>query len=162
MINHNLADVHQPACAQAVHSLTPASSLIQTILSVSESHRIGRHRGSRTIPPVGNFALPRRNHGNYSVFIPINIRICGVIISPVHSITYKREFQYFFNNLSFRFSHLRHRRPGIQHTSGCHFAGQTLKRPRRLQNTVSHIHKRQGRIAGVQHRRRSGHHRRRH
>ena len=23
--------------------------------------------------PVGNFALPRRNHGNYSVFIPINI-----------------------------------------------------------------------------------------
>ena len=103
MINHNLADVHQPACAQAVHSLTPASSLIQTILSVSESHRIGRRRGSRTIPPVGNFALPRRNHGNYSVFIPINIRICGVIISPVHSITYKREFQYFFNNLSFSF-----------------------------------------------------------
>ena len=36
MINHNLADVHQPAYAQAVHSLTPASSLIQTILSVSE------------------------------------------------------------------------------------------------------------------------------
>ena len=71
MINHNLADVHQPACAQAVHSLTPASSLIQTILSVSESHRIGRHRGSRTIPPVGNFALPRRTYLSISILSSI-------------------------------------------------------------------------------------------
>ena len=71
MINHNLADVHQPAYAQAVHSLTPASSLIQTILSVSESHRIGRHRGSRTIPPVGNFALPRRTYLSISILSSI-------------------------------------------------------------------------------------------
>jgi len=36
------------------------SSLIQTLLSVLESHQINRLRGSRTIPPVGNCTLPRR------------------------------------------------------------------------------------------------------
>ena len=39
------------------------SSLIQTILSVLESHQISRYlidSGSRTIPPVGNCTLPRR------------------------------------------------------------------------------------------------------
>ena len=41
------------------------SSLIQTILSVSESHRIGRRCGSRTVPPVGNFTLPRRTFFNF-------------------------------------------------------------------------------------------------
>lgn len=36
------------------------SSLIQTVLSVLESHQISRFRGSRTLPPVGNCTLPRR------------------------------------------------------------------------------------------------------
>ena len=44
------------------------SSLIQTILSVMESHHINRLRGSRTIPPVGNCTLPRR----ISLFIFLN------------------------------------------------------------------------------------------
>ena len=37
-----------------------ASSIIQTLLSVSELHRIGRRSGSRTLPPVGNYTRPRR------------------------------------------------------------------------------------------------------
>ena len=41
-------------------SLHTISSLIQTILSVLESHQINCLRRSRTIPPVGNFAPPRR------------------------------------------------------------------------------------------------------
>ena len=52
------------------------SSLIQTILSVPESHRIGHPAGgSRTLPPVGNHTLPRRllcslpNYYNWSELI---------------------------------------------------------------------------------------------
>ena len=37
-----------------------SSSLIQTLLSVPELHRIGRRSGLRTVPPVGNFTQPRR------------------------------------------------------------------------------------------------------
>ena len=38
------------------------SSLIQTILSVPESHQISHLRGSRTLPPVGNHTPPRRTY----------------------------------------------------------------------------------------------------
>ena len=37
------------------------SSSIRTLPSVSEFHRISRHKaGSRTVPPVGNLTQPRR------------------------------------------------------------------------------------------------------
>lgn len=38
------------------------SSTIQTILSVLELHQISHQSGSRTLPPVGNYTLPRRTY----------------------------------------------------------------------------------------------------
>ncbi len=44
------------------------SSLIQTILSAPESHRIMPY-GSRAVPPVGNYTLPRRIYSFIKVII---------------------------------------------------------------------------------------------
>lgn len=48
-----------PGHVSATKELCCRSSLIQTILSAPESHRI-MPVGSRAVPPVGNLTLPRR------------------------------------------------------------------------------------------------------
>lgn len=53
-------------------------SSIQTILLVPELHRVSRRSGSRTLPPVGNFTLPRKTSWL--------LNCMSIIFRPGHSV----------------------------------------------------------------------------
>ena len=72
------------------------SSLIQTILSVPESHQISHLRGSRTIPPVGNHTPPRRT---YLIFL---------VIITLYKSTCKHFFGAFLHKSTYHFISLHH------------------------------------------------------